>query len=712
MNSLIRHIILIITLLVAVSCGNEVVSNSIEINQSLLQVQVALSVGVNSSDVKTRSTNIGTPSERTMSNYYIFIYENSGSTPTADALPVYTIKSSNDFSSVVFEEDGEVKTLTTIQDDKNLLSIAQKEITVAIVANVPTRDKADAKGTYVDYLNTNNKYESLTFQEFQELYDDLEAINRLADNSNAKLIYTGLAIYNTNQGGSKTHVIPVSLVRNMARIDINLKSEMSNVAQDGMKLLDFKVRGERRYAPFYVPNENSNGILPSGVSDSEVARERSLDGQTTFYTQPTKVDGSQSIDMDFVVELNHNDGSVSYRTLSVAMVDNEGKNIILKQNYLYSIDVTFLDHNYTLNINVSGWNEGVENNWDGEVNNGEVGAISTLSLNLNRDKLYSLSPAGNLSNIVAATIQGGVPPITVEWFYKSIYDTEYKSVSRKQYNSFGTTGVINENYEHVIYDHNDIRGELYCVVKDGIDNQTKSDNIDLFVKRTFFGTSNDEYVTFQNATNYLNAEASKINSANPNRVRYLRDARDNKVYRVKLMTNNRWVMVSDLEYNNLAEKEGNSSNGYIYQGTAANYPKEGGYLYSGPRAYEISSASNLGNSDGICPDGWTLPSCADLGPWFGVTSTTGGFSNLKGELVIEYSKGYEDTNSTHFEFANVQWTGSSSTWPGNNNNDTYGHYWLKEVGKAYAFRIFSNSTSGFMNACSFTQYNALRCIKK
>ena len=724
---------LIAFILLLVSCTNQVESDLETSIHPVLQIQVALS-GADGQQLATRTSDSGTDAERIMSNYYIFIYE--GSSPDDNALPLYAIKNNDEFQPVVFATDGQNQTLAIINDDQGLLEAINKNISVAIVANVPDRNIESANGTYNDYLKGN--YQSLSFKQFKELYEDLTAIERSSKADNAKLIYSGIAIYNIDNSQTKIHTIPVTLTRNMARVNLNLSHDISNVLQgeDGLKLLTMRIRGERRYGLIHASDVEQE-LFPDDIDINEIINNRSFSNETSFYTMPTLADGTQKLSMEFVVQLTHSDGSTSERSLSVEMVNEDGSNIILKRNYSYNIDVKFLDHNYTIELKVSSWNSEVHNDWDGEVDNGEVIPIEQLNISLNRQngnginglgngtQFYSLSPAGNYSNFVTAHITGGVAPLEVVWYYKSIYDNEFKVMQRTRYNQYLIDGngveYIEENYEHIIYDHNDIRGELYCEVIDAVANSAKTSNLDLFVKRTFFGSSTDDYVTFQNSTSYLATEKQLIENAGTavNRVRYLRDARDNKVYRVKLMTNGVWVMVSDLEYNNLVEKPASSDNGYIYQGIASTYPKEGGYLYSGPRAVGQRSVSNIG--DGICPDGWTLPVCSDLGPWFGATSTTSGFS-IKGELVVEYSKGYDDLDSKHFEFANVQWTNSSSSWPGNNANNTYGHYWLKEnvygllgilnTSSIYAFRIFSTSTSGFMNSCSFTQYNAVRCIKK
>ncbi len=706
----------------------------------VLQVQVALSAASNA-DVRTRAVDtFGSDAERTMSNYYIFIYD--GDVPAAGATPLYAVKEEL-VSPVVFASDKvEVKTLTTVVDYLNLVSAPNKKITVAIVANVPTADISGKNGTYTDYLNNNDKYQTLTFGEFLQLYDDLEAVTRSTSAGNAKIVYAGIKTYDTGSGGFVTHTIPVELIRSMARIDITLESAISNVKADGMELLSLQVKNERRNAPFYTADADNDDANPAA---NEVwATQRNLGGLISFYTnpsQPSKITSSTPLELEFVVELTHNDGTQSQRSVSVEL-KQEGSALVLKRNYIYEIKVTFLDHNFTIEIMESGWNAS-GNNWDGAVDNDIVDPLKSLSLVISRHDgtginnlingktFYSLSPAGNYSNILTASIEGGVPPFKVDWYYRSIEQTDFTLRKSSQYDS--TTGnKIEESYEHFVFNHHDIRGTLYCEVTDGLGVKVKSDELDVFVKRLFYDNT---YPTFQEdaTTGYLSAEKIKItNGTSTNRVRYLRDSRDNKVYRVKLMADGNWWMIADLESDHYT---GDNGNALIYKGTAATYPKEGGYLYTGRRAFNINgSIAPIAPVQGVCPQGWGIPTAAMIGPMLGGGEVTLSYNALgrissatfaAGTDYTANSIGYNDANSTHFEFSDIQWASSPTIWPGNDRADTYGHYWLSARATNYwgtqrmwAYRVWKNnglpSSADFDNSGDYetnSQFDGVRCVK-
>lgn len=106
----------------------------------------------------------------------------------------------------------------------------------------------------------------------------------------------------------------------------------------------------------------------------------------------------------------------------------------------------------------------------------------------------------------------------------------------------------------------------------------------------------------------------------------LQDNRDNKVYRVKLMADGNWWMISDLAYGNASSdaefiancKEQNITNligtGLYGVSVSANLPT-GGYLYNAYAALQFKGIlSDVGGPDllkvylsSLCPDGWHLP---------------------------------------------------------------------------------------------------------
>lgn len=120
----------------------------------------------------------------------------------------------------------------------------------------------------------------------------------------------------------------------------------------------------------------------------------------------------------------------------------------------------------------------------------------------------------------------------------------------------------------------------------------------------------------------------------------LRDTRDNKVYRTKLMADGNWWMIQDIAYKDPAKEltpisEFNdvalTSAGQVGIGALGNFygtccssnEKTGGYLYTPAAAIAVQSGlidnlpeetRNQENVIGVCPQGWHLPGNKD-GEW-------------------------------------------------------------------------------------------------
>ena len=108
----------------------------------------------------------------------------------------------------------------------------------------------------------------------------------------------------------------------------------------------------------------------------------------------------------------------------------------------------------------------------------------------------------------------------------------------------------------------------------------------------------------------------------------LRDTRDNKLYRVKLMADGNWWMIQDLAYGNASTEtifKSNATNMEItnliasglYGVCASTGLATGGYLYNGFAALQMGTPSDdkaendfdktLTQLSSLCPDGWHLP---------------------------------------------------------------------------------------------------------
>ena len=153
----------------------------------------------------------------------------------------------------------------------------------------------------------------------------------------------------------------------------------------------------------------------------------------------------------------------------------------------------------------------------------------------------------------------------------------------------------------------------------------------------------------------------------------IKDARDNQTYRIVTIGSQTW-MAENLKYLPSVVGPGTGSKTtpyyyvYGYNGTnvtdakaTANYNTYG-VLYNWPAAMdgEASSTTNPSGVQGVCPDGWHLPSDAE---WTELTDYLGGTSDAGGKL--------KETGTTHWNSSNTSATNETgfTALPGGNRNN-------------------------------------------
>lgn len=195
-------------------------------------------------------------------------------------------------------------------------------------------------------------------------------------------------------------------------------------------------------------------------------------------------------------------------------------------------------------------------------------------------------------------------------------------------------------------------------------------------------------------------------------------------------------------YTNIYSSGSNVSRYFIYGDNTDNIPKFGLlYTWHAMMNGAGSSTNNPSGVQGICPNGWHLPSHAEwcelenyLEPGIDGTCSTSGYrgSMVKGLVLPKYwtdypsnilAPGYWHTDSTHFNSSDFSvvpggyvydYYYSGNYYARSNNINDYAYFWsCTSTGSYSAFmRQFSYSNPG-INSSSEYRNNALsvRCVK-
>lgn len=203
----------------------------------------------------------------------------------------------------------------------------------------------------------------------------------------------------------------------------------------------------------------------------------------------------------------------------------------------------------------------------------------------------------------------------------------------------------------------------------------------------------------------------------------IKDARDNQTYRIVTIGSQTW-MAENLKYLPSVVRPGTGSKTtphyyvYGYNGTnvaeaksTANYNTYG-VLYNWPAAMNgaASSTTNPSGVQGVCPDGWHLPSNAE---WTELTGYLGGTSDAGGKL--------KETGTTHWNSPNTGATNETgfTALPGGIRN-RYGAfsrigddgYWWSTEGSAGRGVFFNlSNVSRYFNVGDKEVGFSVRCLR-
>ena len=170
----------------------------------------------------------------------------------------------------------------------------------------------------------------------------------------------------------------------------------------------------------------------------------------------------------------------------------------------------------------------------------------------------------------------------------------------------------------------------------------------------------------------------------------LKDTRDNKTYWVtKLADNNCW-MTQNLAYNGGGTSRGTNCSGWTNDNTVAQYCSPGhtdgdhasrGNYYSWPAAMN-GNTSATGTVQGVCPNGWHLPTSNTTakGSFGGLTTAYGAGNNSAGSAIMRGAPMY-------FQYSGNAYSG------GINNVGSDGYYWSSTPnGSGLAYNLYLSSS--------------------
>src|SRR5574344_1437322 len=224
------------------------------------------------------------------------------------------------------------------------------------------------------------------------------------------------------------------------------------------------------------------------------------------------------------------------------------------------------------------------------------------------------------------------------------------------------------------------------------------------------------------------SSSNAISSSSSSSIVYstIKDARDNQTYRIVTIGSQTW-MAENLKYlpSVVGPETGSQTTPhyyvYGYNGTnvtdakaTANYTTYG-VLYNWPAAMNgaASSTTNPSGVQGVCPDGWHLPSDAE---WTELTDYLGGTSDAGGKL--------KETGTTHWNSPNTSATNETgfTALPGGNRRygGTFydvgrnGYWWSateNDANKAWSRRVYNDLSNVFRESSYKELGLSVRCLK-
>ena len=377
---------------------------------------------------------------------------------------------------------------------------------------------------------------------------------------------------------------------------------------------------------------NSNGTIGTRASDNNVSM--------TITPDTSSSGGSSSGTIDATV------GQTAYSNHIVKLTGDSVKSYVLSISY--TNDSTALVNNSTnteegaINSTITGANNKTGDNLDS--NTWGYSWSDNTSTSSNTLTYHTMPISTNPATIKSAT-EGSIPNNTLDMTGKLAFAVK-----------FGEKAVAGHYTTNVLLS---LAIQPAEVVFDGI-------------------------TTMQQMTSTICSNAKENDEA------ILTDTRDNKKYWVtKLKDGNCW-MTQNLAYNGGGTSRGTNCSGWQDTNTVAQYCSPGhtdgdhasrGNYYSWAAAMN-NNTSATGQVQGICPDGWHLPTSN--------TTAKGSFGGLAAYGVANNSTGSAIMRGApmHFQYSGYAYSG------GIDIVGTHGRYWSSTPNGSYnAYALYRNSTT-------------------
>lgn len=274
---------------------------------------------------------------------------------------------------------------------------------------------------------------------------------------------------------------------------------------------------------------------------------------------------------------------------------------------------------------------------------------------------------------------GALPPYSYEWTIKCNGETSTFTNNQNTYQH-----SLNGDYKRMDYTVN-------CIVRDSSGKQvgvSLKSVLKQVVRKTEMEVPVSEVPWMQNWNSSTADAEIDAGGANASRIRYVRDQRDNTIYRIKKMADGRWWMMQAMAW------EGLTPMGLIdpWLATSGNPPS---VKIKSNLQGDIQYRNDMINANRICPVGWRTP------------TYNGDYRNLLSAIAPADINIYQldVTNDKHWEHITTAYCLSY-------NNETYPRdYW----GSATTY----GATEYFYLQASFIQTQnrwghnkfSLRCVK-
>jgi uncharacterized protein (TIGR02145 family) len=159
------------------------------------------------------------------------------------------------------------------------------------------------------------------------------------------------------------------------------------------------------------------------------------------------------------------------------------------------------------------------------------------------------------------------------------------------------------------------------------------------------------------------------------------------------------------------ESLNNNDDAYCWFQDDTCYKEAYGALYTWAAAMHNTESSNLNPSgiQGVCPDGWHLPSDAE---WIELFNELGGYEEARGKM--------KEIGTFHWNYPNIDATNESGFWalPSGYRSSIYGNcmsmgnagYWWCSTSNTYFYLTNDNNTDIHLTGASSYGFS-VRCVK-